>query len=615
MVYIIAEVAGIHNGNKEYIIELIEKLKENTDAIKFQPYSYKTICRDEKNYEYYNLLKNVTQNFSLNDWTDIINLAASYKIDVWIDIHDLFSLQVFKNNKENIFGVKIPTGNILNLSIMDNFYIFESKKIIINFAGFDDNFINNFIRSYCFEKNNFIIQLGVQNYPTKIEDSNLNRLDQLKKFGFELSYADHLSYKHKLVFELSKYAYFCGAKYIEKHVCLKNDENLPDYYSSINIDNFIIFYKEMKFLDIILGKNNVKNKSINKYIEGLNTIPMLINSLNKNDIITSNQLIYKRSSTDKINLVNFNNYLPMKCLKYIDGNNILQINKNVGSINITAVIVVRFKSKRLPGKCIKKINGIESIIRCINNVKKIKYINNIVLATSSEKENNILIEIAKKENIKYVIGSENNLIDRYILAGEKTNAEHIVRITGDCPCLSYEIADLLINSHLQENKDMTIALPGTYAVGLASEIYSMNALKLLKDKLTINGQNMTEYLTLFMPFNPITFKTNIVKLPNIFSKYLQNKIITLDTQYDYDLINNIYKFNNVDNRAISYNEINEYFINNNIKNNERIVSLGDNKKLEKLIEKFNLYGNIDGKKFIKLKKNHYEHIKDIYNKK
>jgi hypothetical protein len=43
--------------------------------------------------------------------------------------------------------------------------------------------------------------------------------------------------------------------------------------------------------------------------------------------------------------------------------------------------------------------------------------------------------------------------------------------------------------------------------------------------------------------------------------------------------------------------------------------LGDNKKLEELIKKFNLYGNIDGEKFIKLKKNHYEEIIDIYNNK
>jgi spore coat polysaccharide biosynthesis protein SpsF (cytidylyltransferase family) len=428
-----------------------------------------------------------------------------------------------------------------------------------------------------------------------------------------LSYADHLSYKHNLALELSKYAYFAGAKYIEKHVCIKNNEELPDYHSAINIDEFKRFYKEMKFLDIILGKNNVSSLSIDKYVKKLNIVPMVKNVVHKEDVITSDDLIYRRSSTDKANLISFNKYIPCEALKSITNNEILD-NTRIKRVNITAVIVSRFQSSRLEGKCIKKINGIESIIRCINNVKRIKYINNIVLATSSNKENKILIEIAKQEKIEYVVGSEDDVLERYILAGNKTKAVHIVRVGGDCPCVSYEIADILINSHLKENKDMTLALPSTYGLGLSCEIYKLSSLKLLNKKLSEEGKNLTEYLSLFMPFNTKTFNINIVKLPNIFSKYLKNKIITLDTEYDYKLINDIYQYNNVKSEAISYNQINNYFINNEVKENERIVGLGTEEKMRSVVLNFNKYGNIDGNEFIPLKGNYYEELLDFYNK-
>lgn len=610
--HIIAELAGIHNGEKNYILSLIKDLQGNTDGIKFQPYNYDTISLPE--YEHRDLLKKVTGNIKFEDWNEILQYANKLDLKIWIDIHDIFSLKVFKENKDIIYGIKIPVGNLNNMHIIENIYEFEEKKIIINFAGFDDKFIEDCINEIALDHTNIILQVGVQNYPTKIEDSNISRIHNLKsKFKCLISYADHISYHDNDAIHLSKYAYFAGATFLEKHVCLEHDDNRPDYYSSLDITNFKKYYNELKYMEIINGTNSTNSDSILNYLSNLNVCPVLLEPKKKNDIITYNDFTCKRINSN-IDIKNFNEQIPGYLLEDYNTNEKLSTN-HIKKISITAVIVARFKSTRLPGKCLKKLNNVESIIRCIRNAKNIKYIKNVVLATSDNDENKPLIEIAKKEDIDYYIGTENNLLDRYIGSGEQSNSEHIIRITGDCPCISYEIANILINNHITSGADNTLALPGTYSIGTACEVYKLSALKKLKSKLPIEGQLLTEYLTLFMVFNPKSFKVEFVKLPKIFTKYVNNIFITLDTEDDYKLINDIYTYNNITNDPLSFNDINNYFINNRYIQEERQVSVGDEKKKEDLIKNFNKYCNIDKNFFIPFTGNHYEQMLNLYNKK
>ena len=64
---------------------------------------------------------------------------------------------------------------------------------------------------------------------------------------------------------------------------------------------------------------------------------------------------------------------------------------------IGAIIVARTSSDRLPNKALLKINNIESILCVINRIKKIKRLDEIILATSRDKSDDILEKIAKKK--------------------------------------------------------------------------------------------------------------------------------------------------------------------------------------------------------------------------
>ena len=74
-----------------------------------------------------------------------------------------------------------------------------------------------------------------------------------------------------------------------------------------------------------------------------------------------------------------------------------------------AIIQARTSSRRFKNKVLYPIYGIPLIQHVVNKVKKSKKISNIVVATSSNKEDKKLIDYLKKNKINYFKGELNNV--------------------------------------------------------------------------------------------------------------------------------------------------------------------------------------------------------------
>ena len=198
----------------------------------------------------------------------------------------------------------------------------------------------------------------------------------------------------------------------------------------------------------------------------------------------------------------------------------------VNKPNIGIVISCRLKSTRLPNKAIIKIGGIHSIERCINQVKYSKF-RNIVLATSASEENFILKQIAKKKKILFFRGSNKNLILRNLQVANKMNFDHIIRVTGDSPLVSFELINEMTNYHLKKKSNFTYNenLP----LGTRCEVVDIKSLKEVYKKT--NTRKHGEYLSLFFKNNPKYFKIEEFNLK--FSKKF--KKIRLNLDYESDL--------------------------------------------------------------------------------
>ena len=97
-------------------------------------------------------------------------------------------------------------------------------------------------------------------------------------------------------------------------------------------------------------------------------------------------------------------------------------------LKIVSTIEARMNSKRLPGKVMKKINGKPMIELLYLRAIKSKLIDEIVVVTSKNKSDNILVDFLKSKKIPYFRGSENNVLKRVLMATKKFKADIIVQL-------------------------------------------------------------------------------------------------------------------------------------------------------------------------------------------
>ena len=76
---------------------------------------------------------------------------------------------------------------------------------------------------------------------------------------------------------------------------------------------------------------------------------------------------------------------------------------------INIIIQARTSSKRFRGKILKSFNQKRLIFNIIDNLKKLKKINKIIVATTINNSDNQLCNLLKKNKISLVRGSENNV--------------------------------------------------------------------------------------------------------------------------------------------------------------------------------------------------------------
>jgi len=149
--------------------------------------------------------------------------------------------------------------------------------------------------------------------------------------------------------------------------------------------------------------------------------------------------------------------------------------------NIICVIQARTDSTRFPEKVLKKIERRTLLSHAIRRVLYSNLLNkgNIVIATTTKKEDERITEIADKEGVRSFKGSEGDVLDRYYKAAKKYNADIVVRITSDCPLIDYEIIDKVIDTFISHG-DIDYCsnrLKPSYPEGLDTEVFSFRALE------------------------------------------------------------------------------------------------------------------------------------------
>lgn len=198
-------------------------------------------------------------------------------------------------------------------------------------------------------------------------------------------------------------------------------------------------------------------------------------------------------------------------------------------MNIGAIIFSRFDSSRLPGKAMLDIEGRSLLGRVIDRTKKIKNIEQIIIATSDRDIDDVISDFAIQENIHCYRGSLENVASRAIEACKKYSLDAFARICGDRPFFDFNAVSYLISEFKNNEFDLTTTFgTGQMPPGLTCEIISATALQKAYLNFDIYEQ---EHFTTYFYRNFNNFLVKKVLVPNC--EAYDNKLrLVVDNQTD-----------------------------------------------------------------------------------
>ncbi len=211
-------------------------------------------------------------------------------------------------------------------------------------------------------------------------------------------------------------------------------------------------------------------------------------------------------------------------------------------MKIGAIVQARTTSTRLPAKVLKELpykSGITVLQQVVRRLKKSSKLDEIIIATTKDREDDPIVDIANKEQVPFYRGKRDDVLSRYYHAAKEHNLDTIVRITSDCPVIDYNIIDEIINAFLKENVDYaTNTLKKTYPHGMDTEVFSFEVLERAYKEAKKDFER--EHVTPYIRLNPDKFR--LLNIEASMECYGPDIRITIDTEEDYALLCAVYDY-------------------------------------------------------------------------
>lgn len=201
-----------------------------------------------------------------------------------------------------------------------------------------------------------------------------------------------------------------------------------------------------------------------------------------------------------------------------------------------AIIQVRMGSTRLPGKVLKKLNGI-SVLECLcDQLNYSRLLNDKIIATTSNSGDDVIVNFCESKGIKCFRGSVNDVLDRYHKCAKKFSINTIIRITSDCPLMDPQVVDDVIDFYLKNSYDyVNNFYKRTYPYGNDVEIFSLKVLEKVWEKATKPFER--EHVTPYIYNNPDEFSLGWIENKENLSEFHW----TVDRKEDLIFVQKIFK--------------------------------------------------------------------------
>lgn len=210
--------------------------------------------------------------------------------------------------------------------------------------------------------------------------------------------------------------------------------------------------------------------------------------------------------------------------------------------HVVAIIQARMGSTRLPGKILMDIDGISMLERVVERVGRAQTINQVVVATTQDEEDDQVANLCEQNDLNFVRGPNEDVLKRYVQAARKFGAEVVVRITADCPLMDPDVIDKTVANFLERIGEVDFGsnrgageIRRTYPIGMDVEVFSREALE--RAGAEAHEPYQREHVTPYLYEQPGRFRTVTIDSGGDFGQLRW----TVDTAEDLEFVRQIYQ--------------------------------------------------------------------------
>jgi spore coat polysaccharide biosynthesis protein SpsF (cytidylyltransferase family) len=163
------------------------------------------------------------------------------------------------------------------------------------------------------------------------------------------------------------------------------------------------------------------------------------------------------------------------------------------------IIQARMGSTRLPGKVLMDINGKSVLENLVERVSPAKTIDKLVIATTTNGEDDAIEKFCKERNLNYYRGSDWDVLDRFYNTALPFQPINIIRVTSDCPLHSHKVIDFVVKEYLESDCDYfsnSNNEPEFIEDGFDTEVFSFKSLETAwkEAKMLSEREHVTPYI-------------------------------------------------------------------------------------------------------------------------
>lgn len=200
---------------------------------------------------------------------------------------------------------------------------------------------------------------------------------------------------------------------------------------------------------------------------------------------------------------------------------------------LVCIVQARLNSSRLPGKVLKPLGDQSVLSHVIHRCRAIGGVDTVVVAAVDDPAEAPVAELAEALGAPVVKGPETDVLARYHQAADAHGADHIMRVTADCPILDPAICTDLVTIYHAHRPDHACLVGWPH--GINCELFPRRVLDEMHRTATRPEER--EHVTLWIARNRDRRRVRV--RPRSTDNFTRRYRLTLDYAEDYAVLSRL----------------------------------------------------------------------------